>query len=294
MPSVVPMAPATMTARKPTTMDTRAPKISRESTSRPTWSVPSRWARLPPSTQAGGLNRSVSVPTSGSEGASTSAKIAVRIRMPRMAIGSTGRLPDLSPDQRPGRGRTSACIAGRARLSLIAYPRIDDGVEHVDHQVDDHDHHAAEQHGGLDHGEVAESYPFIEKPANTRPGEHRLHDHRHIDHDHEIDAGQRQHGDEGVLEGVLGDDQRLRQSLEARELDVLGAQHLEHGRPREPHVGRREVPSQGEGGHEQVEWGPGPRRGQPAEIDGEEENEEEACPEGRQRESEEGKELPRV
>ena len=30
------------TAVKPTTIDTRAPKISRDSTSRPSWSVPSR------------------------------------------------------------------------------------------------------------------------------------------------------------------------------------------------------------------------------------------------------------
>jgi len=42
MPSVVPRRPATMTAVKPTTMETRAPKMRRDSTSRPTWSVPSR------------------------------------------------------------------------------------------------------------------------------------------------------------------------------------------------------------------------------------------------------------
>ena len=42
MPSAVPMTPATSTAVKPTTIETRAPKISRDSTSRPRWSVPSR------------------------------------------------------------------------------------------------------------------------------------------------------------------------------------------------------------------------------------------------------------
>ena len=42
MPSKVPMPPATSTAVMPTTIDTRAPKIRRDSTSRPTWSVPSR------------------------------------------------------------------------------------------------------------------------------------------------------------------------------------------------------------------------------------------------------------
>jgi hypothetical protein len=42
MPSRVPITPATSTAVTPTIIDTRAPKISRDSTSRPTWSVPSR------------------------------------------------------------------------------------------------------------------------------------------------------------------------------------------------------------------------------------------------------------
>ena len=65
MPSTVPMTPAIRTAVMPTIMETRAPKMSRESTSRPRWSVPSRWASLPPACQNGGRNRSPSVPISG-------------------------------------------------------------------------------------------------------------------------------------------------------------------------------------------------------------------------------------
>src|SRR6516165_9151735 len=57
MPSVVPMTPAKITAVKPTIIDTLAPKISRESTSRPTWSVPSRYLVLPPVCQQGGKDR---------------------------------------------------------------------------------------------------------------------------------------------------------------------------------------------------------------------------------------------
>ena len=63
MPSPVPSTPATTTAVKPTTTETRAPKISRESTSRPRWSVPRRYRSLPPTCQKGGLNRSPSSPT---------------------------------------------------------------------------------------------------------------------------------------------------------------------------------------------------------------------------------------
>ena len=42
MPSPVPITPAKITAVKPTTIETLAPKMSRESTSRPRWSVPRR------------------------------------------------------------------------------------------------------------------------------------------------------------------------------------------------------------------------------------------------------------
>ena len=45
----------------------------------------------------------------------------------------------------------------------------------------------------------------------------------------------------------LADDERLGQAFEARELDVLGAEHLEHRRTREPHVGGGEVPAEREG-----------------------------------------------
>ena len=48
------MTPATITAVKPTTIKTRAPKMSRESTSRPRWSVPSSASGLAPGIQKGG------------------------------------------------------------------------------------------------------------------------------------------------------------------------------------------------------------------------------------------------
>src|SRR4029453_12226490 len=57
MPRVLPSTPAMITAVKPTIIDTRAPKISRDSTSRPMWSVPSRCSVLPPAIHAGGRKR---------------------------------------------------------------------------------------------------------------------------------------------------------------------------------------------------------------------------------------------
>ena len=85
MPSAVPTAPAKITAVMPTTIDTRAPKISRDSTSRPSWSVPSRYLVLPPVTQNGGLKRAARLPTSGLCGASWLAKTATKAMPPRIS-----------------------------------------------------------------------------------------------------------------------------------------------------------------------------------------------------------------
>ncbi len=90
MPSVVPIVPATTTARMPTTIETRAPKISRESTSRPRWSVPSRNSELPPCCQAGGLKRMPRLPTSAECGAISSADIATSAIVSRIPTGNHG------------------------------------------------------------------------------------------------------------------------------------------------------------------------------------------------------------
>ena len=141
------------------------------------------------------------------------------------------------------------------------------------------------QHDGLDDREVAEGDALVEQPADAGPGEHGLHHHGHVDHDDEVDPRQRQHRDQGVLEGVLGDDEGFGQALEAGELDVLRAQHLEHGGAREPHVRGGEVPAEREGRHEQVPDGARARRRQPLQVHGEEEDQHEADPERGEREA---------
>src|SRR5262249_34075604 len=280
IPSVVPSTPAKITAVKPTTIDTRAPKISRDSTSRPTWSVPSRCVMLPPCCHAGGRKRSPSSPTCGSCGAMKSAKIASTANTSRMLIGNSGRPSRRNDARRPGNVRTAA------RLTLIANPRIDHGVREVHREVDDHDHEPTEDDRRLHHGEVAERNALVEQPPDARPREDSLDYDGDIDHEDEIDPGQRQHRDQRVLEGVLADDERLRQPLEPRELDVLGAEHLEHRRTCQAHVGGGEIPPQREGRHQHVPRRARARRRQPAEIHREEEDEQQADPEGRHRKPE--------
>jgi hypothetical protein len=56
-PAAEPSTPPTSTAAKPITSETREPWITRESTSRPRWSVPSRWARPSAPLQLGAASR---------------------------------------------------------------------------------------------------------------------------------------------------------------------------------------------------------------------------------------------
>src|SRR5262245_57097081 len=143
----------------------------------------------------------------------SSAKIATSAIPTMIAAGMTGKSPIWSD------GRRQLVVRVAVRLPfmaspLVADPGIDHGVEHVDEQVDNYDHGAAQDDGSLDHGEVAEGDAFEEEPAHSWPRKHRLDHHGDVDHDDEVDARQRQHRDEGVLEGVLGDDQGFGQSLQ--------------------------------------------------------------------------------
>src|SRR5881628_2169058 len=168
IPSAVPITPAKITAVKPTIIDTRVPKISRESTSRPMWSVPSQCSALPPATQAGGLKRWESEPTSGLCGAMNSANTAVNTSTSRIRIGNVGKPSVRKAARREANGSPAAGL-GAAVLTLIANPRVDDAVEDVDHQADDDDHRAIHQDRGLHHGKVAEGDALVDQPADARP-----------------------------------------------------------------------------------------------------------------------------
>src|SRR5229473_5614196 len=107
----------------------------------------------------------------------------------------------------PGGGVGSRMTSAGVLMASALQPDagIDQRVEDVDQQVDDHNHEAAQDHHALDDREIAEGDALVKEPPDTRPGEHHLYHHGYIDHDDEVDAGQRQHRDQGVLERVLGD-----------------------------------------------------------------------------------------
>ena len=91
-PSVTPTSTLITTASTPTSSEMRAPWMMRLRMSRPTWSVPSGYAALPPGAQTGGVKRRMRLCVAGScrviHGAASAAPTTTsRISMPSSAAG---------------------------------------------------------------------------------------------------------------------------------------------------------------------------------------------------------------
>src|SRR5271166_1552133 len=106
-----------------------------------------------------------------------------------------------------------------AHLLGEANTRIDVSVKDVDDQIDHHDHDPGLHDDPLHEWEIALEDALVEQAANPGPGKDYLDDHRRIDHDDKIDAGQYQHRDQRVLEGVHGQHDIAGQALQTRQLD---------------------------------------------------------------------------
>src|SRR5438445_2429329 len=146
MPSAPPSVSPMIGAQIPTTTEIRAPWITRDSSSRPRPSVPSQW-----SNENGARFSSMSMSVGLGSG-SRSAYIATanaKIIQP-IAIQNSG------PSLRPRRGGATA--TSRSMLSsnvAMTDPWIENGVEHVDDEVQQHEAGTDQQHHALEDDEVA-------------------------------------------------------------------------------------------------------------------------------------------
>src|SRR5436190_2190677 len=168
---------------------------------------------------------------------------------------------------------------------------VDVGVEDVDRQVDDHDHDAGLHHNALYQREIALEDTLVEEPADAGPGEDDLDDHRGVDHHHEVDAGQAQHRDQRVFEGVHGDHDVARQPFQARQLDVLAAQHFEHRGAGQAQQRGGKIPAERYRRHDQVLPAALAAGRQPAEPDREHQDHHQPEPEAGHRQPEQGDDL---
>src|SRR5437899_304572 len=222
-PSVAPTIPPTTTAAKPTSSETRAPWIIRERTSRPRWSVPSTCALPSAAESVGAASRARSDWRTGSCGAITGAASAI-------TTSSKTNTPPPSAIRRVRRPRLgwTAGAAPGAR-SARSDAGIEEAIDQVDAEVDHDEEHGGQEHRALDDGVVAVVDRLDREPADARPREHRFRHHGAAEQRAELEPGDGDDRDGGVLQGVLGDHERLGQALGARGPDVVRAQHLEHG-----------------------------------------------------------------
>src|SRR5690554_679685 len=230
-PSASPASSERPVATSPTSSETRAPAMMRDSTSRPNSSAPStnRVLKLP-STQRprGGSYLSQMLWATGSMGAIQGAKRAVSTRATTMKLPTkTERLPRRRLRRRAFAPRSGARLAAIVAVSLMADPRVEQAVTEVDQHVGDHEDGTQHEYRPLNEGEVTLGYGLDYEAPHAGPGEHVLDDYRaaqqcaelHPDHGH--DRQQR------VPQCVPDHDHGGPHALGARGAHEVGAEHLQ-------------------------------------------------------------------
>src|SRR5438093_816323 len=201
------------TEPSPATSETRVPQITRESTSRPTLSVPRRWARpglartLPRSCLRGSWGDTTGASTATTRAASitTTPRGARRVRA---ACRSTAHRRALTGGAATGPATTAAG-------SAISDPRIDPAIQEIHEQVAQDEADGDEQDHTLHERIVAREDGVHHQAPHAWQGKDVLGDDGAADQGAELGAEHRAHGvDGGVAPGGgedsdgRGDDQR--------------------------------------------------------------------------------------
>src|SRR5437773_2285178 len=130
------------------------------------------------------------------------------------------------------RGLRASERRGAATIARLAAsePRIEDRIEKVHGEVQDHEGGGEEQNHALDHRVVALEDRVEQQPPDAGQGED-VFDHDDAAHDvAELDAGDRDDGDQRVAERVVEGHPALGQPLGARRANVLAPEAVEHRR----------------------------------------------------------------
>src|ERR1051326_5879773 len=91
-------------------------------------------------------------------------------------------------------------------LSGQANAEVDIGVEDVDQEVDDDDHHPGFHDDAPHQREIALEDPLVQEPSDAGPGKDDFDDDGGVQHDDKVDPGQGEDRDQRVLKGVDRDD----------------------------------------------------------------------------------------
>src|SRR5579864_6691739 len=199
-PKVQPTHPATITVAIPTRSAIRAPKITRDRTSRPNWSVPNGCA------WPGGRSTTANEAAVGLYGARDGASRAHATAA--ATIVSPTRPVRLCRSQRRRR-RTPPPRAGGAAVLSIAHLRIQPEIGQVDEKVHRHVEERRDEHADHHDGKIPAQQGVQDVPAQSRPGEDRLGNDRPPQ---QLAGVQSEHGDDGdrrVFQHVADEHSRL-------------------------------------------------------------------------------------
>src|SRR6266545_4339296 len=284
-PTMMPPTDVSNMVVTPTSSEMRLPWRTRLQTSRPNSSVPRKCRALGAWSRAAGSSR-VGLCVESTPASSAASTKARRIRAPATTL----RLARVRRSQR-GRVDGAAALTVGARTStvasVIADPRIDQRVQQVDPEIDEHVGRGRDEDDPLHHRVVTPQNRRNDEAAQTRDVEDDLRDDGAPDQHGGRDADDRDDGHERVAKGVDPGDRAVRKPLGLRRADVILLEHLEHAGAADARDQRRLVEAEREGGQHHVPHrahGVGEHRdvargGQPAEAHGEEVDEVEAEPE---------------
>src|SRR5579883_2518167 len=307
-PTSVPMVTDISIAAIPTAMLIRPPQRIRASMSWPRSLVPSGWAHDGGAMDA--WKSMVFIPTWYTSGPTphpaarrrktTAPAVARRcLRNLRHASAHSDRATrGLSRTAAAGAGvqsSTGAVPSGSRPALPIADPRVEEPVEHIGHQVEEHDEDAVDEGDGHDHRRVAVLDGGDEERADPRNAENLLGDHGPREHGGQAEGQEGDDRDQAVAEDVPPHHPPLGNALGARRPDVVLADVVEHRRPHEPHEGGGLKQGQDAHGHDGLLEHPHGvpdldvvDERQPVEADAEEDDEQHAREEGGQGEPDEG------
>src|SRR5258708_34066857 len=95
----------------------------------------------------------------------------------------------------------------------MADPRVEDGVEHVDNEVHDHEACGDQQHHALQDDQGTGIARADKKPGDSRQSKDRFDDHRAADQSPDVDSGYRDERQRRRFQGVHKKDARRFQPL---------------------------------------------------------------------------------
>src|SRR6185437_111466 len=190
--------------------------------SRPNWSVPRTWS------SPGGTIIEAKSFSSGSNGAIQSAQMpatANSTTMTRPIVPSGLRRTKLIARPSSVCWRSNASVSSSTGAvvgvmtaighSRIADARVEPGVEHVDHEIGDHEHQDDQHHQRLGQHVVLVLHRLDQQAADAVQVEHLLGHDETADQEGELDADESDHRQQCVLERVAVDHDLLEQPLGA-------------------------------------------------------------------------------